>query len=86
MMGMVEVKGVADAEDRARSFIMERHSGVRRILFKKVDRMVGSWLVDGVVWYSLLGIFTIKKFFRLMMNLENGKVASYQETLFQSKR
>jgi len=44
---MVQVKGAADAEVRARRLIVERHSGVRRILFKRVDKMDGSWLVEG---------------------------------------
>lgn len=35
---MVEVEGPADAEDRAREYIVERHPEVRRILFKRVDR------------------------------------------------
>jgi hypothetical protein len=83
---IVEVKGATDAEVMARRLIVERHSGVRRILFKRVDKMDGSWLVEGEVWYRLLGIFTVKKFFKLQISSTNGKATSYQETLFRGKR
>ena len=82
---MVEVKGAADAEVRARRLIVERHSGVRRILFKRVDKMDGSWLLEGEFWYKLLGIFTVKKFFKIQISSKNGKATSYRETLFRSK-
>jgi hypothetical protein len=83
---MVEVKGAAEAEVRARRLITESHPKVRRILFKRVDKKDNSWLIEGEVWYRLLHIFTVKKTFRLQISSETGEATSYQETLFWSKR
>jgi len=47
MLGMVEVRGAADAEDRARKLILERHPKARRILFKRVEKKDNSWLMKG---------------------------------------
>jgi len=77
---MVEVEGPADAEDRAREFIRERHPKVRRILFERVDRKGDAWLIDGEVWFKRLRLFTIKRTFRLRIGSETGEVTSYQET------
>ena len=78
-MGMVEVKGPADAEDRAREYIRERHPKVRKILFKRVDRKEDAWLIEGDVWFKRLHLFTVKKSFRLQIGSETREVKSYQE-------
>jgi hypothetical protein len=83
---MMEVKGLADAEVRARRLIMESHPNVRRILFKRVDKKDNSWLIEGEVWFKWLRLFTVKKTFKLQISSETGEVTSYQEALFQSKR
>jgi len=48
---MVEVKGAADAEVRARRLIVERHSGVRESYLKEWTR----WMVLGW-WRGSFGI------------------------------
>jgi hypothetical protein len=83
---MVEVKGAADAEVRARKLIGESHPKVRRILFKRVEKKDNSWLIEGEVWFKWLRLFTVKKTFKLQISSETGEATSYQETLFQSKR
>ena len=84
--GVVEVRGAADAEDRAKKLILERHPKARRILFKRVEKKDNSWLIEGEVWFKWLRPFTVKKIFKLQISSETGEVASYQEALFQSKR
>jgi hypothetical protein len=44
---VVKVRGVADAEDRSRKLILERHPKARRILFKRVEKNGNSWLMKG---------------------------------------
>ena len=79
----MEVKGVADAEDRARKLIGERYPKVRRILFKRVDKKDDSRLIEGEVWFQRLRLFTVKRTFRLQIDSETGDVTSYQETTTQ---
>jgi hypothetical protein len=79
---IVEVKGAAEAEDRARKLIKERDPKARRILFKIVEKMDDSWLIEGEVWFKRLRLFTVKKTFRLQISSETGKTTSYQEEPF----
>ena len=81
MLGMVEVRGAADAEDRARKLILERHPKARRILFKRVEKKDNSWLMEGEFWFKRLRLFTFKKTFRLKISSKTGKITSYQEEL-----
>jgi hypothetical protein len=82
----VEVRSAADAEDRAKKLIREKHPKLRRILFKRVEKNDNSWLMEGEVWFKRLRLFTVKKTFRLKISSKTGKTASYQETLSRSKR
>jgi hypothetical protein len=75
----VEVKGAADAEERTRRFILERHPKATRILFRRVDNMGYSWLVEGEVWFKRLHLFTVKRIFKVQISLETGEAASFQE-------
>jgi len=76
---MVEVEGRANAEDRAREYIRERHPKVRRILLRRVEKEDGAWLIEGEVWFKRLRFFTIRRSFRLQIGSETGEVTSYQE-------
>jgi hypothetical protein len=76
---VVEVRGAADAEDRAKKVIRERHPKLRRILFKRVEKKDNSWLIEADVWFKRLHLFTVKKTFRLKISSETGKATSYQE-------
>jgi len=86
MLGVVEVRGAADAEDRAKKVIREKHPKLKRILFKRVEKNDNSWLIEGEVWYRLLGFFTVEKSFRLRINSETGEVTSYREALSRIER
>jgi hypothetical protein len=74
---MVEIRNVADAEDRAKKLILERHPKARQTLFKKVDKKDNSWLIEGEVWFKRLRIFTVKKTFGLKISSKTGKITSY---------
>ena len=77
---MRKIKGPAEAEAKAREFIKERHSRVRQILFRRVNKEGDAWLLDGEVLFKWAYFFTAKRSFRLQMNPETGEVASYEET------
>ena len=73
------VKGAAEAEEKAKEILKERHPNVFRIIINKVDRTNGSWLIQGEIYYKRLKLFTIKRKFKLEINAENGKLITYQE-------
>jgi len=77
----VEVRGAADAEDRAKKAIREKHPKLKRILFKRVEKKDNSWLMEGEFWFKRLRLFTFKKTFRLKISSKTGKITSYQEEL-----
>lgn len=77
---MVEIRGPAEAEDRAKKFIDDRHYKVRQVLFRTVQKEGEVWLLEGEVWFRWAHFFTVKRFFRLKMKPETGDVTSYEET------
>jgi hypothetical protein len=65
------VKGAAEAEEKAKEILKERHPNVFRIIINKVDRTNNSWLIQGEIYYKRLKLFTIKRKFKLEINAEN---------------
>ena len=84
-MRIVKVKGAAEAEDRVKKVIREKHPKLKRVLFKRVEKNDNSWLMEGEFWFKRLRLFTFKKTFRLKINSKTGKVTSYQETPSRTK-
>ena len=76
---MVEIKTSSEAEARAREVINGRHFRVSQIFFKKVQKGIDDWLLEGEVWIKLAYFFTSKRSFRLLMKPETGEVTSYVE-------
>jgi uncharacterized membrane protein YkoI len=73
------IKGAAEAEEKAKEILKEKHPNVFRIIINKVDRTNGSWLIQGEVCYKRLKLFTTKRKFKLEINAENGKLITCQE-------
>ena len=73
------IKGAAEAEEKAKEILKEKHPNVVRMIINKVDRTNGSWLIQGEVYYKRLKLFTTKRKFKLEINAENGKLITCQE-------
>jgi hypothetical protein len=48
------IKGAAEAEEKARKILKEKHPNTFRIMISKVDRTNNSWLIDGEIYYKRL--------------------------------
>jgi hypothetical protein len=55
------IKGAAEAEEKAKEILKEKHPNVVRMIINKVDRTNGSWLIQGEVCYKRLKTFHYKK-------------------------
>ena len=79
MQSGLKVKGAAGAGEKARRLILKRHPDATRILFRRIDNMGHSWLVEGEVWFKRLRLFTVKRNFKIEIGVEKGEVSSYHE-------
>lgn len=86
MVGMTQ-KTLADsverertqAEVRAREFIKQKHSRVKRIFLRTVYREGNTWVLHGEVKFKRAYFFAAERSFRLQINPETGEVTSYEE-------
>ena len=77
------IKGAAEAEEKAKKILKEKHLNMVHVMINKVNRTNNSWLIEGEIYYKRLKLFTIKRKFKLEINAENGKPVTYQEKRHQ---
>lgn len=67
-----------EAEARAREFIKQRHSRVKRVFFRTMYREEGCWVLHGEVEFKRAYFFATVRSFKLQINTETGEVISYE--------
>jgi hypothetical protein len=69
-----------EAEAKARQFIKQKHSRVKRIFFRTMYREGNTWILHGELRFKRAYFFSAIRSFKLKVNTNTGEIVSYEET------
>jgi len=75
-----------EAETRARQFIIQRRSRVKRIFFRTMYREGDAWVLNGEVGFKRVYFFVTLRSFKLQVSTNTGEVTSYEEANLQNAK